>query len=212
MSFNNLDLEEQEQLANFKAFWDKYGNFILAVVTLVLAIFAGRNGWEWWQRREAAQAVVAYEKLEKAVSEKNLGAVKDTVGVLLENSKRTSYAQMGALIAAKSFYDAGDLRQAKAQLQWVVDNGRGDDYVAAARIRLAGVLLDEKLNDDALKALDAKVPKAFEPLVADRRGDVYVAMNKNKEAKDAYAVAIDGLGDAPEWKAVVQIKLDALAQ
>ena len=27
------DLEEQEQLANFKAFWNRYGNFLLTVVT-----------------------------------------------------------------------------------------------------------------------------------------------------------------------------------
>ena len=30
------DLEEQEQLASFKAFWNQYGNFILTVVTVVL--------------------------------------------------------------------------------------------------------------------------------------------------------------------------------
>ena len=30
------DLQEQEQLASIKAWWDKYGNFILTAVTAVL--------------------------------------------------------------------------------------------------------------------------------------------------------------------------------
>ncbi len=209
---SSFDLEEQEQIANLKAFWDKYGNFILTVVTLVLSLFAAKNGWEWWQRREAAQAVVAYEQLEKAVTDKNLAALKDASSSLLENNKRTTYAQMGALMAAKAFYDAGDARSAKAQLQWVIDQGSDKAYVAAARIRLAGVLLDEKQADEALKVLNAEVPKPFEPLLADRRGDVFVAQGKADDAKKAYETALAGLQNNAEWKAVVQMKLDALAQ
>jgi len=38
------DLEEQEQLAELKALWNKYGNFILTVVTVVLLGFAAYNG------------------------------------------------------------------------------------------------------------------------------------------------------------------------
>ena len=210
MSFNNLDLQEQEQIANLKAFWTKYGNFILTLIIVVLAVFAGRNGWEWWQRREAAMAVVSYEKLEKAVADKNQASVKEAVGSLLENSGRTSYAQMGALLAAKSFYDAGDLRQAAAQLQWVVDHGRHDEYVATARIRLAGVLLDEGKLDEALSVVSVSVPKSFEGLIQDRKGDVLFAQKKNELAIQAYTQAVTNLADNPDWQDVVQMKLDAL--
>ena len=52
------DLEEQEQLASFKAFWNQYGNFLLTVVTVVLLAIAGWRGWGWYQAREAAAAAV----------------------------------------------------------------------------------------------------------------------------------------------------------
>ena len=39
------DLEEQEQLAQLKAWWQKYGNPILSAVTVVLLGFAAYNGW-----------------------------------------------------------------------------------------------------------------------------------------------------------------------
>jgi len=55
----------------------------------------------------------------------------------------TAYAQMSALAAAKSAFEAGDLKNAKAQLQWVVEHGSAE-YKEIAKIRLAGVLLDEK--------------------------------------------------------------------
>jgi predicted negative regulator of RcsB-dependent stress response len=47
-----LDLQEQEQLDNLKAFWNQYGNLITwTLLTLaLLAGFAGWNGWNWYQR------------------------------------------------------------------------------------------------------------------------------------------------------------------
>ncbi len=47
------DLQEQEQLDELKAWWKKYGNLILTVVTIVLLAFAAHNGWRWYQRSQA---------------------------------------------------------------------------------------------------------------------------------------------------------------
>ena len=48
----HLDLEEQEQLAQFKHFWNKYGNLITWSLIVVLGSFAGWNGWNHWQNRQ----------------------------------------------------------------------------------------------------------------------------------------------------------------
>ena len=45
-----LDLQEQEQIDQLKAFWNQYGNLITWTLTLALAGFAAWNGWNWWQR------------------------------------------------------------------------------------------------------------------------------------------------------------------
>ena len=47
------DLEEQEQLAALKAWWQENGNLMLTVVTLVLVALAAWQGWNYYQRKQA---------------------------------------------------------------------------------------------------------------------------------------------------------------
>ena len=45
------DLQEQDQLDAFKAFWAKYGNLLLTLLTVALLAVAGWRAWGWWQQR-----------------------------------------------------------------------------------------------------------------------------------------------------------------
>ena len=53
---NPLDLQEQEQLEDIKAFWKRYGNLIAWLITACLLAYAGWNGWGWYQRDQTAKA------------------------------------------------------------------------------------------------------------------------------------------------------------
>ncbi|MGL4576506.1 MAG: YfgM family protein [Burkholderiaceae bacterium] len=204
------DLEEQEQLASLKAFWAKWGNPITWVLTIIFSAIAAYYGWQWYQRREAVAAGAIYEQLEKAVTEKNLATVKDAAGQILEKYSGTAYAQMAALKAAKAMFDNKDVAGAKAQLQWAADKSRDESYRIIARVRLAGLLLDEKKYDEALALLGpAKIDK-LAPLVNDRRGDVLTAQGKRDEAKAAYLDAYKGMEDTDPMRPLVQQKLEAL--
>ena len=63
---SHLDLEEQEQLAELKHFWSRWGNLISWVVIAVLAGYAAWTGWQYWSNRQAAQAAVLYDTVERA--------------------------------------------------------------------------------------------------------------------------------------------------
>ena len=63
---SNLDLQEQEQLDELKAFWKQYGNLITWTLTLALAGLAAFNGWNWWQREQGAKAAAMYDELDRA--------------------------------------------------------------------------------------------------------------------------------------------------
>src|SRR5438067_328090 len=147
------DLEEQEQLATVKAWWNQYGNLTTWLLTIALAAYAAWSGWNYYQRSQATQASQLYEELQKAVVAKDNAKVQRAAGDMEEKFSRAAYAQMSALTAAKAAFDANDLKTAKAQLQWVINNGLDDEYKAIAKIRLAGILLDEKAYEEGLKVL-----------------------------------------------------------
>jgi len=204
------DLQEQEQLATFKAWWEKYGNLILTVATIVLLAIAAFNGWRWYERRDAMQAAEEYDGLMLAVDAKDVAKIKEAAGGIIERHARTVYAGLAALQAAKVYHDSGDLNGAKAQLQWVIDKSGRPELVATARVRLAGVLLDERAYDQALKVLSDNVPASHAVQFADRRGDVLLAQNKIDQARAAYKEALDKASADNPLRAYIQLKLDAL--
>ena len=53
------------------------------------------------------------------------------------------------------------------------------------------------------------LPKEFEPLVDDRRGDIYIAQGKREEAKAAYQRAWTAFGPRVEYRRLVEIKLNS---
>lgn len=204
------DHEEQEQLDTFKAWWAQYGNLTTWVLIAVLLAFSGWSGWKYYQRDQSAKAAMLYEEIVKAVDVKDAAKVARAAADIKDKFSRTAYAQMGALSAAKSAFDANDLKSAKAHLQWIAENGRSDEFKAIAKIRLAGVLLDEKSYDEGLKVLDGEFPEQFAALLADRRGDLLVALNKTELARAAYQAALDKTEIKNPARQLIQLKLDAL--
>jgi predicted negative regulator of RcsB-dependent stress response len=206
-----LDLEEQEQVAELKAWWRQHGNLIVSVVLAASLAFAGWQGWRWYSSSQAAQAASVFDTLAKAARSGDAKALRDAAGTLIESYPRTLYAAMGALVAARFHFDRNDLKAAKVQLQWVIDHAASDDFRDIARLRLAAMLLDEKAFDEALKELDAKHSPAYDSQFAALRGDVLVAKNQPGEAKAAYQLALEKAGkEQNAFRESVRMRLEAL--
>jgi predicted negative regulator of RcsB-dependent stress response len=205
------DLEQQEQLAAVKAWWKQYGGLVLLAIALPLAAAAAWNGWQWYQRSKVAEASLVYAELQRVAGTADLKKMRDAAGTLLESYPRTIYAPLAALASAKAHFEANDLKTARVQLQWVVDNGRDPEIQTIARLRLATLLLDEKAYDDALKVLDAKHDAAFAGRVLEVRGDVLAAAGRKADARAAYRAALEKSDprDAA-GRDLLQFKLDSL--
>jgi len=205
-----LDLEEQEQLDALKQFWKQYGTLIITLAFLALAAFAGVRGWNYYQRGQSEQASALFGKLEEALRKNDVAQIGSLGAEIIDKYGSTAYGPMAALLLARSNYDSGDAAAAATRLQWALDKARDDEIVALARLRLAGIRLDEKKYDEALALLDAKHAPAFAPLYADLRGDVLAAQGKAAEARAAYKIALEKSPPNSNYRSVVQIKLDAL--
>lgn len=206
----HLDLEEQEQLDQIKHFWAKYGNAISWLLIVVFGGFAAYNGWNWWQRNQAAKAAVLYEEVDRAVQSKDLDRVGHVLADMRADFARTTFAAQAGLLAGKALFDGGQLDKAREALQAVLNESKDEGLQAVARLRLASVELQADKPDAALQVLQAKVPAPFEPLLADRRGDVLLAQGKTEEAKTQYEAAWKALDAGNEVRRLVAVKLASL--
>jgi predicted negative regulator of RcsB-dependent stress response len=205
----HFDLEEQEQLDQIKHFWKQYGNLITWALIAVLGTFAAFNGWQYWQRSQAVRASVLYDEVERAAGTGDTGRVEQAFKDIQDKFGRTSYAQQAGLLAAKVLAEKGKPDVARAALQWVADQGSDAGYQALAKLRLASLLVESKAYDDALKQL-AGLPAQFEPLAADRRGDIYNLQGKKDQAKLEYMKAWQAFSPESQYRPLVEVKLTAL--
>ena len=205
-----LDLEEQEQLDQIKHFWKTWGNLISWVLIAILGSYAAWNGYQYWERSQAAKASALYDEVERAVSSGDVSRVERSLADMKDKFGSTQFAQQSALLAAKTLQAQGKTDAARDALSWVANGASDKAYRDIARMRLAALHLDAKAYDEALKQLGGEFTPAMMGLAADLRGDVLQAKGQNAEAIVAYQQAWQKLADTPDYRRLVQAKLNAL--
>lgn len=207
---SHLDLEEQEQIDQLKHFWNRYGNAISWVLIVIFGGFAAWNGYQYWQRSQAAQAAVLYDEMERAVKAQDVQKVARVQEDIQGKYGRTAYAAQASLLAAQALAEKGNADAAKAALNWVLERSGDDGVKAVARLRLAALQFDAKAYDEALKTLGNAFPAEFEGLAADRKGDVLALQGKGDEAITEYRKAYQKLDERTEYRRLIEAKLNAL--
>ena len=206
----HLDLEEQEQLDQLKHFWNRWGNLVMAVVTVALLAYAGWNGWQWYQRDQSAKAAMLFDELQRAADAADVGKAQQVFGDLKSGFGRTTWAEQGGLLTAKVLHAQGKGEDARKVLEWVAAEAPEHEYRWVARLRLAGLLMDAKDADGALKQLDGEAPASFAGLIADRRGDILAGKGQRDDAIKAYQLALAKLEAGLDYRQLVEAKLKAL--
>jgi predicted negative regulator of RcsB-dependent stress response len=207
---NHLDLDEQEQLDQFKHFWKQYGNLITWTLIAVLGAYAAWNGYQYWQRSQATQAAAMFDEVERSIATGDMAKIERALTDMNAKFGTSPYAQQAGLLAAKTFYEKGSLDASKKALATVAEKSSDVGYQAIAKLRLASAQIEGKNYDDAMKQLAGAFPKDFEPLAADRRGDVLALQGKPAEAKAEYVKAYKGLEERSSYRRLVEVKLNAL--
>ncbi len=208
------DLEEQEQLAELKAWWATYGNTIVGAVLAVVVAVVGVLGWKSYQRSDSAEAAALYAVVQNAVSQHDAAGARQAAGQILEKYSSSAYASMAAMLSAKAQADAGDWANAALALEWVMANADLPAMQDIARLRLAAVKLDAG-ELDAAQSLLAQAPgESLTVRHQDLLGDVLAAAGKIDEARAAYDKALEAAavnavaGDRSAE--IIRLKRDAL--
>jgi len=187
------DHSELEQLENIKSWWHQYGNRIINTALAIMLVVVSVMGWNWYQRNQAAKASDLYFALQQAVASGQQKRIKIINGELIAKYSGTTQAILGAMTAARVSHESGDLKTAKVQLAWAVENAEGE-LRDVARLNYAAVLMDDKAYNEALHELEAEHGKGFEANFAQLRGDILLSSGKKEEARDAYKSALVAMG------------------
>lgn len=204
------DLDEQERLDELKAWWKRWGNLVMVGLAVVVAAAAG---WRYWQSSvvtQSLEAATVYEQLTQSLAANDAKAAREAGAMLIDQYKGTAYAPRAALLLAKLNVGAKDLKSAQAQLEWAAAHSKEPAVKDLARLRLAGVQLDQKQYDAALKTLSATHSDAFAFRFHDLKGDVLLAQGKPAEARAAYQAAFGKTTEDNPYRNIVELKLDAL--
>lgn len=205
----SYDFEEQERIAELKAWWEDNRIYVFAAVVVAVLAYGGFQGWKYWQVRQDEEAAALFTPVSDAVRGGDPKKVAAAAQKVMAQQPGSFYASEAALYAAKAAFEAGNLDEARKQLEWVMNRGV-DVHRGVARMRLAAVLLEQKKFDEALKVLDGNKDPGFVALAADLRGDVMLAQNRVDEARAAYRLAIEKADARNPVKSVAQTKLNAL--
>ena len=212
MATQHLDLEEQEQLDQIKAFWRKWGNAITWFLIVVLGSYAAYNGWQLWQKNRAQKAAAIYDQVTEAAGAGDLARLQRVLTDFRNEADGTLLLQHGELVLAKVAVDKGDLAIASAALNRVIADGTDEGLTAIAKLRLAGVFMQEAAWDKAKGLLGGTWAPEFEGLVADRLGDIALATSDTSAAIAAYQKAWSALGSDLPYRRLIEVKLNALGK
>ena len=203
------DLEEQEQLDEFKAWWKKNGSMAINLVLAGLVVYAAWQGYHYYQNKKAVEASELYQAL--VVTDINKTAeIKTQSAKLMDSFSGTPYAGRAAVFAAKANFSANDDKSAKSQLEWATKNAKESAIKAIASLQLASILFEEKSYDEAQKVLLNISDKGYEGLKANMQGDVFLAQGKQAEAKKAYEIALQSLDAQGKLHQYTRQKLESL--
>ncbi len=204
-----LDLEDQEQLDEFKEWWNKYGKLTVNLVLVALIAYAGWQGYQYMQHKKAVEASEVYQTLGQ-LDPSETDKIQAATEQLKADYAATPYAGRAAVLQARNDFLAENVDSAKAQLTWAAENAQETSVKAIASLQLAKILLNEQDYAGAEKALTAEIDPGYAGLKEDLQGDIFLAQGKAEEAKAQYTKALTSLDVDGRLYLLTKQKLESL--
>lgn len=203
---------EDQQVEQIRHWVRTRGRPIIFGLLVGLATLGGVR-WYFDQLNEKAEAAsLVYQHMLESI-EKDPEMAIDLAAELTEEYQNTSYAALGALYSARFAVESDKLEEATTWLQWAIDHPLDDAFKRLATLRLAGVLTQRGLYDQALSLLKESESGDFSAGFLEQKGDIYRLTGKTSEARAAYSAALEATKEGmPQIKELITIKLDNLGR
>ena len=202
-----INAAEEETVESLKKWWDENGK---QLIILIVVGFAAYTGWLLWTNSQNASLDSASDMYEEVLALAINDAGQPGTLLIPQDSERivelgeilrsehggSTYAKLGSLFAAQQSVQNDDLDAAEASLQWILDNEQGglfseadEGLILTTNLRLGRIILAKGEAERALALVNNLDPKTFEAGFSELRGDIYIAMGREVDARDAYIAA-----------------------
>lgn len=220
-----INAAEEETIESLKKWWEENGRQLVLIVIVGLAAF---TTWLVWTNSRNASIDSASDLYEEILGLAISDAGQPGMLLLPQDSARvielgeqlrsefggSTYAKLGSLFSAQQSVQTGDLAAAESSLQWILDNETGgllseadEGLILTTSLRLGRVILARGDAERALALVNNLDPKTFEAGFSELRGDIYMALGRTVDARDAYIAA----QEAGSLSDGLRMKLDNLA-
>ncbi len=181
----DLELKSDEEKAEeLKAWWRSNGTSVITGIALAVGGMFGWNYWQENQKTKAEGASKAFSKLNKS------GADSEAALAQLSNEySGSTYSSLAALSLAKTSCESGKTDKCIEQLQTATKSSQAA-VANIAKIRLARTFISTGKLDEANSLLATNMPKSFESLITELKGDIHFAKKEYAKAREAYDRAI----------------------
>jgi len=185
-------LTEEERVEALKKWWKANSQSIIVGIALGVAIIVGWNTWQNAKLHKAQEASDLFQQLTKAVEARQNDPASKLAERIVQQHQGSLYATYASLFQAKLKVDANDFAGAKNILSDLLAAEKDTLRQNVIRLRLARAQQGLKDYDGALKTLTSVDPKdvgEFEKLFDEQKGDVFLMLNRNDDARTAYEKA-----------------------
>lgn len=201
---------EEEQVEAIKKWWKENGRSVIAGLVIGISAVLGWNGWQSYKTGQARAASDLFQQLLQASDKGQSDSVLKLVQKINESYSSTPYATYSNLFLVREKVNAGDIEAAQNALAKVVESPSDKTIKHIALLRLLQLMYARGEYDAALEAI-GKVnlgqSGAFESQYQEMKGDIYVALKRDSEARIAYRRATT-LGRKSKF---LDLKMDDLA-
>lgn len=203
-------MDEHEQSEAVRAWLRNNAGAILLGLVVGAVLVAGY----WWfknaREQHATKAQAEFAQLEDALTQKDAAKVAEITARIDKEFGDTNFATLALLRQAQEEVNKGDSKSALVTLQKARDHASVPALRDLTSLRVAQIQLALGDAQSALDALTKIEVDSYKARVADLRGDAYVAMAKNADARKAYEEALANLDATSPDRSFIEMKRDDL--
>jgi predicted negative regulator of RcsB-dependent stress response len=200
------DQAEKEQIEEMRAWWDEYGNYVIAGVVIGIVLLFGWNYYKTSKANAEIEASEMYDELASHVAAARMAEAESAMGALEGSYPDTAYAAQGKLAMARLYMDNNRDADAADVLRELVNADDSPLFASVARLRLAKILHYQEEYEEVLTLLDLEEKPGFTARYAEARGDALVELGRFDEARDQYLLALTDNGQTVDTS-FLQLKI-----